>query len=121
MGRKPDPEYIRELKGKKPRIPKEERIAFPSAIEITPPTYLTTGGQHHWERMTLILQPIGLLQEVGRDKLARYCQACADYEEIMEARKKLGKKKIDVNQETHQKFSYWARMMEMHAGEMKDF
>ena len=124
MGRKPDPEYIRELKGKKPRIPKDERIVFPSAVapvEIIPPLYLTAGGQHHWERMTLILQPIGLLQEVGRDKLARYCQACADYEEIMEARKALGKNKIKVNQENHQMFSYWARMMEMHAGEMKDF
>lgn len=121
MARRPDPDYIRALKGKKPKIKPEERIGFPSTLTLIPPSYLTTDAQHHWERMTLILQPIGLIQEVGRDKLARYCQACADYEEIMEARKKLGKARIEVTKATHSKFSFWARMLEMHAGEMKDF
>jgi P27 family predicted phage terminase small subunit len=122
MGRRPDPEHIRALKGKTPRIPPDQQITFPVVKTLTSPEYFTDRATHHWERMTLILSMAGLLQEVGRDKLGRYCQACADYEEIMLERKKMGRtRRVTVNPGTYTKMAYMARMMKHHVEEMQDF
>lgn len=121
MGRHADPEHIRALKGKKPKIPKDEQIVFPTVVTLVPPPYFTKRAQHHWERMTLIMASAGLLQEVGRDKLGRYCQACADYEEIQEERRKLGVRKTRYDEDTAGKLTFWMRCLKDHSEEMRDF
>jgi P27 family predicted phage terminase small subunit len=95
MGRRPDPEYIRVLKGKKPRLSKEEQLAWATDLPL-PPDWLTAEALVCWDRMAAELHHAGILFNISRDKLARYCQAYADYREVMLARKEMGPRKLVV-------------------------
>lgn len=118
-----DSNYVRALKGRKPRIPPGEQIIFPveQAVACTPPDYLTPEALVHWRRMVVILDAIKLFQAPTRDKLARYCQACADYENIQEGRKKLGSSRNKWTPRLDRQISYWMRMMAMAEKTMESF
>lgn len=118
-----DSNYIRALKGRKPRIAPEEQIIFPveKAVACTPPQYLTDEAMAHWRRMVIILDAIKLFQAPTRDKLARYCQACADYEDIQLARKKMGPGRNKWTPRSDRQMSYWMRMMTMAEKTMESF
>jgi P27 family predicted phage terminase small subunit len=124
MPRRPDPDYVRQLKGKDPRIPVDQRIVFKTTTDIStiiPPDYLNREAQHHWERMALILADVGLLQEVGRDKLGRYCQAAADWEEIMTARNAMGKAKLKITEDNWRQMIYWQNQLKAAEDTMREF
>lgn len=99
MPRRPDPEYIRALKGKSPRLSKEEQLAWSADLPL-PPDFLTAEGLACWDRMAAELHAAGILASISRDKLARYCQAWADYREIMLMRKDMGEGKFKLTLKT---------------------
>jgi P27 family predicted phage terminase small subunit len=118
-----DNNYVRALKGKKPRIPLEEQIRYPviQAVGIVPPDYLTEESMVHWNRMVAILDGIKLFQAPTRDSLARYCQACADYEQLQMDRKRLGKRKHTVTEDNYNQLQFQARMLREYTKVMEQF
>lgn len=123
MGRKPEPEYIRELKGKKSKIAPEHQIKIPviAGRDVSPPDYLDEFARVHWNRMVEILDGVKLFQSPTRNTLARYCQAVADYEAIQEERSKLGGKKHKVTVFNKEQLAYWARMLREYEKTMENF
>ena len=119
-----DPDYVRVLKGKKPRVNPENQIAFPAAEGSTtePPVYLDEFALSHWKRMVAILDRIQLFQDPTRDKLARYCQACADYEAVQEMRTKMGRyEEHNPTPENSRKLYFWMKALREYDSIMCDF
>lgn len=120
MSRRPDPEYIRALKGKAPRLSKDEQLAWKSDLPL-PPDFLGKEALECWDRMAAELHAAGVLFAISRDKLARYCQAYADYAEIIRARNKLGPKRLKITMYNKDEMGYMQRMVDYCNSVMKDF
>lgn len=118
-----DSDYARALKGKKPRELPEHQVSFPiaDAEKAQPPDYLSDEALIHWFRMVEILNSAKLFQLPTRDKLGRYCQACADYEEVQEARKKLGPRKHVISRGNFAQQQFWMKCLKDYDHIMKDF
>jgi len=118
-----DSEYARALKGKKPRETPDTQVSFPIADgeKAQPPDYLTDEALIHWFRMVDILNSAKLFQLPTRDKLGRYCQACADYEDIQTARKKLGARRHILTKTNYHQQEYWSKRLKDYDHIMKDF
>ena len=109
MPRHKDPEFVRRLKGKPAVLAPEERIVHAQDDRILPPDFILENkdATKCWDRMAALLEKAELLVAVGRDKLARYCQAWADYSDVVRTRNRLtgSEKKITVF--TKDKFRHW--------------
>lgn len=118
-----DSEYARALKGKKPRETPENQVSFPIANgeNSQPPDYLTDEALIHWYRMVDILNSAKLFQLPTRDKLGRYCQANADYEEIQECRKKMGKRRFVLTKSNSYQQAFWSKTLKECDHILKDF
>ncbi len=120
MGRRPDPEYIRALKGKSPRLSKEEQLAWATDLPL-PPDWLDEDALACWDRMASELHAAGILFAISRDKLARYCQAYADYSLIMAGRKRKGKARFKVPITTVHQAQFEQKILSHAEDVMKNF
>lgn len=84
QGSKPDNEYVRRLKNKPPKLDKESRLVLSALKDPVPPANLKGEGLQAWERMCVSLKAAGILFDISRDKLARYCQAWAQYSAVID-------------------------------------
>lgn len=109
------------MKGKKLLVPPGQSVEFEEERPL-PPDFLTKDALDCWDYMAARLERAHILVGISRDKLARYCQAWADYSEIMMARKKMGgAKRIAVTENNWRQQLHWTRMIDQCEGIMRDF
>jgi len=133
MPRKPDPDHVRALKGKPPALTPSEQIKFVAERPL-PPDFLDSEALVCWDRMAAELEKAGILVSVSRDKLARYCQAWADYSDVIRQRNMRkgqrhiigykilrggGKKRVVIDDQPQ--LSFWQRVVEQSHKIMSDF
>jgi len=110
-GRRPIPEYIRRLTGKRKDFINADAPKFPTVKVIEPPPLLTGKAVDCWVRMSQVLNRAKLFTEATHEQLVRYCNAWKDYHDIIEEKNKFGRarlvptgdvieKKIDENGKT---------------------
>lgn len=120
MGRRADPDFIRAAKGKGARYRPGETVVFDPDRPL-PPRYLNDEARQIWDYMAAQLEKVGILALVTRDALARYCQACADYEHIQTKLKAAGPKRFDCDEFNWRKLSHWQRVLSEADGVMRNF
>ena len=76
------PSALKEMQGR--RVPKDEPKPEPMA-SLAPPRYLSPAGQAEWIRCARPLAQAGILTELDRGVLTLYCDAVADYCDVVEA------------------------------------
>ena len=78
-GPKPKPTALRKLHGS--RVKKSQGEPQPSIIigEIPPPRWLSTQAKTVWKDLCPKLQSYGVLTDIDRNMLAKYCQSMAYY------------------------------------------
>ncbi|TCS82424.1 P27 family predicted phage terminase small subunit [Muricomes intestini] len=83
-GRKPKPTALKTLEGNpgKRKINKKEPI--PGKGIPTCPEWLLTEAKTEWERLTAVMDQMGVLTEVDRAAFAAYCQSYTRWKEAQE-------------------------------------
>jgi P27 family predicted phage terminase small subunit len=72
-GRKPLPAAVRRLNGNPGKRPIVEPVTI-AAEAPQPPHELDARSAHHWERLSHMLNGVGLLTRLDGDALAGYCE-----------------------------------------------
>lgn len=98
----------------------EDRIRFKLGIP-QPPPLLNKGALEAWDRMCVELKYAGLLAGIARDRLARYCTAWADYEEIRLMQNKLGAKRFRITDDNWREQTHWLKVIKESEATMQAF
>jgi phage terminase small subunit len=99
-GRKPTPDYIKRLTGNPGKRPLHAAAPALPSERPTPPEFLSPAALAHWHRMILVLERDGKLNPFTPIQLARYCVACADFEEISILEARMGKARFKPRKAT---------------------
>jgi len=81
-GRKPTPTHLRLLKGNPARRPLPEGEPQPDAVVPEKPDWLNAAAAEEWDRIVPQLLALGLLTDLDRAVLVKYCQAWAAVVEL---------------------------------------
>jgi len=119
-GRKPDPDYVRILKGKKPRAKPHELIVHTPGIPRAP-AFLDTRARKAWNEMCTELKTAGLLFNISGAALARYCMAWSEYEGIRLAQLELGERRYKITDANYRQHSVWIKMLKEAESVMRNF
>lgn len=119
-GRRPDPNHIRRLKGKKELINREEQVTFDVGV-VMPPSFIKGEAALCWKRMATELTRAEIFSKISRDKLARYCIAWQDYHDIMLERDVMGKKRLYVTSKNWRTFMHWNQVLRQCEQVMSNF
>lgn len=84
------PKHLRLVKGNPSRRPINEDEPKPEAKAPSCPNHLNADAKREWKRVTKELLKLGLLTEIDRAAIARYCQAWGEWCEATRKIDKLG-------------------------------
>lgn len=81
-GRKPKPTHLKVLAGNPGRRPLPQNEPKPENKIPTCPSYLKGEAKREWNRVTKLLNTLGMISELDRSTLAAYCQTWGDLYEL---------------------------------------
>jgi len=91
-GRKRLPSNIHVLQGSKPSSSKADGVVTPPVAIPDAPDFLTDDALEEWNRVTPLLEAMGIIAEVYRASLTIYCQAWGRYVNAERQLKALGER-----------------------------
>ena len=83
-GRPPKPTAVKKLEGNPGKRPLNENEPKPSGKAPSCPTWLEPDAKKEWDRLSAVLEAMGLLTSVDMAAFAGYCQAYARWKEAEE-------------------------------------
>ena len=89
-GRKPKPTTLKIIEGNPGKRPLNDREPIPPETIPDCPDWLDQTAQQEWERMSNILQEMGLLTTADRSALAAYCVAYSRWVQAEQQVQKFG-------------------------------
>lgn len=121
-GRKKIPLHVKVLTGRKidPRDRNEAIVTHPLSRPM-PPAQLSAEGLDCWNRLTILLEQAGILTQISRDKLARYCQAWSDWSEITVTNASRKRRFVIRNDRDYRQKKYEAKICQDAESVMRDF
>jgi P27 family predicted phage terminase small subunit len=90
QGRKPKPTKLRLLEGNPGKRPIRKDEPDPALAIPTCPPHLSEEAKKEWERVTPMLEKLGLLSQIDCAALSLYCQAWGRWVEAEEALRTYG-------------------------------
>lgn len=121
-GRKRLPGNVHVLQGSKSKAAGSDQVALPPVAIPDAPDHLSADARAEWDRVTPLLEQMGIIADIYRAPLAVYCQAWGRYVQAERKLVELGEDgTVDTTPSGYKQIGVWLQVSNRAADQMKAF